>query len=116
MGGQQRQQRPKWPKGVSDEVSKPMSWLKGTEWGWNRDGWTLKLEKDGDVEAPINQCRRDSCRWTAEKGKLYIQLGGAGLHTFPVEEKRPAKLDGLKISGKDTRGATIRLSFERIYD
>ena len=30
------------------------SWPK--EWQWNNDGFTLKLSRDGDIDAPIQQC------------------------------------------------------------
>merc|ERR1719215_330735 len=91
---------PKWPRGVTDSISKPMSWLKGTEWQWNRDQWTLKLEKDGDVGAPIEQCQGGTCKWSAENGKLYILLGDAGVVEFNTEASKPANMKGLGMKGE----------------
>jgi len=114
---QQQVRQPKWPKGVPQEVSKQMSWLKGTEWAWNNDGWTVKLEKDGDLEAPVQQCRRDGCKWSAENGKFYILLGDAGVAEFDAEAQRPKNMKGMKMKGKlKADGQRITLSFQKVYD
>ncbi|CAE8600060.1 unnamed protein product, partial [Polarella glacialis] len=119
MGGQQR--RPpasEWPAGVSDEISRPMSWLKGTEWQWNNDEWALKLDKSGDLEAPIRQCQRDNCKWTAENGKLYIALGDAGVFKLDAPKERPQNMNGQKLNGASVRNSRERLSlkFQRVFD
>lgn len=109
--------QPKWPRGVPDTISKPMSWLKGTEWQWNRDQWTVKLEADGDLDAPVNQCRRSSCKWSAEKGKFYILLGDAGIAEFDTEELKPAEMKGMKMNGRlKADGQKITLSFKKVFD
>jgi len=112
MGGGHRPQPPKWPRGVPDEVSKKMAWLKGTEWQWSGKNFNLKLERDGNVEAPINQCQMSGmCRWAADKGKVYIQLGDAGMHEVSAPEEKPANLKGIRM-----KGARVTLVFQRIFD
>ncbi|CAK0900691.1 unnamed protein product, partial [Prorocentrum cordatum] len=54
----------------------------GTEWTWNRNDFTVKLTVDLDAEAPINQCQRSPCKWSAENGKFYLLLGQAGVAEF----------------------------------
>merc|ERR550525_2012328 len=65
---QPRVREAQWPRGVPDSISKQMSWLRGTEWNWNNDGFTLKFDKEGEIDAPINQCQRSTCKWSAENG------------------------------------------------
>eukprot|EP00929_Paragymnodinium_shiwhaense_P064566 TRINITY_DN3234_c0_g2_i1.p1 TRINITY_DN3234_c0_g2~~TRINITY_DN3234_c0_g2_i1.p1 ORF type:complete len:478 (+),score=157.65 TRINITY_DN3234_c0_g2_i1:122-1555(+) len=116
MGGQQMRQ-PKFPRGVPDSISKPMSWLKGTQWKWNRDNWALKLERDGDIDAPIQQCRGGQCKWSAEAGKLYILLGDAGLLTLETSATRPAEMKGLKMVGRlSADNQKVTLTFDKIFD
>jgi len=119
MGGgrQKAPPPPQWPAGVSDEVSKTMSWLKGTEWQWNNNDFTLKLERDGDMDAPIQQCRQ-GCKWTAEKGKLYLAVGSAGIFILDAQDSKPASLNGLRLSGyrKDNSRERLTLKFHKIFD
>eukprot|EP00439_Symbiodinium_sp_Y106_P066529 s994_g10.t2 len=116
-GGGRRQQPVQWPQGVSDEVSKTMSWLKGTEWAWNNDGFTIKLTRDGDIEAPIQQCQR-GCKWTAEKGKLYLSVGNAGIFELVAPDPKPSRLEGQRLKGNSKRNPRERLTltFNRIFD
>lgn len=119
MQFQQMQQPrgPRWPSGTPDTISKQMSWLKGTEWQWNRDDWTLKLEKDGELTAPIQQCRRSTCKWSAENGKLYLLLGDIGVADFDTDKDKPANMKGLKMKGKLRQdGQRIALTFQKIFD
>ncbi|CAJ1411319.1 unnamed protein product [Effrenium voratum] len=118
MGGGRRGPEPvQWPPGVSDEASKTMSWLKGTEWQWNNDGFTLKLSRDGDIDAPIQQCQR-GCKWTAEKGKLYLSIGSAGIFELNAPDPKPARMEGQRLKGFSRRNSRERLTltFHRIYD
>jgi len=113
MGGGRPQQAPppKWPRGVPSEPSKPMSWLKGTEWKWNRD-WSLKLERNGDIEAPVRQCHQPgACKWTADKGKLYVALGDGGVFDMEAPEQKPSNLNGFRM-----KGSRASLTFERVFD
>ncbi|CAK9062277.1 unnamed protein product [Durusdinium trenchii] len=118
MGGGRRGPDPvEWPAGVSDEVSKSMSWLKGTEWEWNNDGFTLKLTRDQEIEAPIQQCHH-GCKWTAEKGKLYLFIGSAGIFELVAPDPKPSKLEGQRLRGYSRRNSRERLmlTFHRIFD
>lgn len=115
---QQQVKAPQFPKGVPDSISKSMSWLKGTEWQWNRDGFTVKLQPDGDVDAPIQQCRGGRCKWSAEKGKMHLLMGAAGLYTMAADDTRPKNLKGMKLTGREAGGSQKKLSltFEKVYD
>jgi DnaJ-class molecular chaperone len=104
MGGQPQPKKPKWPRGISDKIGKKFSWLKGTEWNWNK--WrNVKFEKDGKFDAPTRDCQSGACRWSANKGKIYILWGEAGLHELELEgemptDQTPSKLQGLRMSGR----------------
>mmetsp|Transcript_721 Transcript_721/g.1259 ORF Transcript_721/g.1259 Transcript_721/m.1259 type:complete len:469 (+) Transcript_721:37-1443(+) len=117
-GGHHAPPPPEWPAGVSDEASKSMSWLKGTEWAWNNGDFNLKLQRDGDFEAPIQQCRRGSCKWTAENGKLYLAVGDAGIFELDAPDSKPASLKGQRLKGHSRRNPRERLTltFQKIYD
>lgn len=116
MGGQQVE-APRWPRGTPQEISKAMSWLKGTEWQWNRDQWTMKLDKSGDVEAPVQQCQGGGCKWSADKGKFYVLLGDAGLLTFDTEDKKPANMKGMRMKGRmHADNSRITLTFQKVFD
>jgi len=123
-GQQQRQPRkPKWPRGVSDKITKKFSWVKGTEWNWNN--WRhVKFNKDGTFDAPTGDCQQGQCLWAASKGKVYILWGEAGLHeleivgTSPTEPAPSAKaLEGLRLEGVRTSdGEKCFAAFQRIFD
>jgi len=116
-GGQRPPPPPSWPSGVSDEISKSMSYLKGTEWEWNNGDFNIKLEREGDMEAPITQCQR-GCKWTAANGKLYLAVGDAGIFQLDAPDQKPASLNGHRLQGVSLRNRRERLSlrFSKIYD
>jgi len=119
FGGQEQAKPPPWPRGVSEDISKTMSWLKGTEWRWNNDQWTLKLNKDGVMEAPIQQCQGGtSCRWTAQSGKVYLGLGDAGVFELDAPEQKPANnMKGHRMSGRSLQDRQrLTLTFQKIFD
>lgn len=115
----QRQPKIQWPKGVSDDISKKMSWLKGTEWRWNNDrSWGLKLNKDGEIDAPIQQCQMRTCKWTAtDAGLVYLKIGDAGIFAMNPGATKP-KLDGnFRLKGKSVRDKqNLILTFIRVFD
>lgn len=122
-GGGRAPRKPKWPKGYSSKISKKMAWLKGTEWNWN--SWrNVKLQKDGTFEAPTSDCEQGMCEWSANKNKVFILWGEAGLHELdlvgnvPTEEKvDPKALVGLKIQGRRiSDGERCSAMFQRIFD
>jgi len=118
MGGQPKRHKPKWPSGVTEEISKSMSWLKGTEWRWNRDNhWSMKLERSGDIDAPIGQCQA-GCKWTAVNGKVYLSLGDAGIFQLDSQEEKPGdSMKGYRMKGQSlNHGEKLTLSFMRIFD
>lgn len=117
MGGPQRRHVPEWPRGVTEEISKSMSWLKGTEWRWNNDGnWGFKMERSGDVDAPIQQCQM-GCKWTAQKGKVYLSMGDAGIFTLDAQEEKPADMNGFRMKGRSQQdGQRLTLTFVRVFD
>jgi DnaJ-class molecular chaperone len=94
-----------------------MAWLKGTEWNWNNNEFSVKLTTDLEAEAPINQCQRTPCKWSAENGKLYLLLGQAGVAEFSTEAQKPADMKGLRMKGKlRSSGERITLTFNKIFD
>mmetsp|Transcript_30079 Transcript_30079/g.70118 ORF Transcript_30079/g.70118 Transcript_30079/m.70118 type:complete len:502 (+) Transcript_30079:61-1566(+) len=121
-GGRGRRiKEPKWPKGVSDKINKKYNWLKGTEWHWN--GWrNVQFEKDGSFGAPTSDCRQGMCKWSANKGKVYILWGEAGLHELEImgetpTEQSPGQLQGLKMKGKRVSdGDRCNAVFVKVYD
>lgn len=117
-GGHHAPPPPDWPRGVSDEVSPKMSWLKGTEWAWNNGDFNLKLQTDGGFEAPIQQCRQGECKWTAENGKLYLAVGAAGIFQLDAPDGKPANLNGQRLRGfsKRNKQEKLTLTFEKIFD
>jgi len=120
LGGNVQFEQPKqakWPRGVPDSCSRAMSWLKGTEWTWNRNDFTVKLTVDLDAEAPINQCQRSPCKWSAENGKFYLLLGQAGVAEFDSQAEKPADLKGVRMRGKiRSSGEKVTLTFNRVFD
>jgi len=122
MGGGGGRPKPiKWPKGVSDKITKKFSWLKGTEWNWNN--WrNVKFQKDGSFEAPTSDCQRGQCKWSANKNKVFILWGQAGLHELDVVGEMPAeqdqkKMQGLSMRGRRTSdGEACSAVFQRVFD
>lgn len=113
---------PRWPKGYSNKISKKMAWLKGTEWNWNK--WRdVKLQKDGTFDAPTGDCQQGQCEWSANKGKVFILWGEAGLHELDVIGEMPAdasdksKLQGLQLRGRRiSDGDKCSAAFRRVFD
>eukprot|EP00931_Biecheleriopsis_adriatica_P121303 TRINITY_DN96394_c0_g1_i1.p1 TRINITY_DN96394_c0_g1~~TRINITY_DN96394_c0_g1_i1.p1 ORF type:complete len:493 (-),score=128.05 TRINITY_DN96394_c0_g1_i1:172-1650(-) len=122
MGGGGRREKPiKWPKGVSDKITKKYSWMKGTEWNWNN--WrNVKFEKDGSFDAPTDDCQRGRCKWSANKGKIFILWGEAGLHELDIVGETPTEQDPKQMQGLTMRGRRVsdgeRCSgvFQRVFD
>jgi len=126
MGGQQqRRQEPKWPRGVKSEIAKTMSWVKGTEWRWNNDNhWSMKLNRDGEIDAPIQQCQM-GCKWTAdETGHVWLSLGDAGIFKLCHMDgnrkcitEKPANMNGFALKGIHTTDKQrLTLTFMRVFD
>jgi len=116
MGGG-RPKKPKWPRNVPDKISKDMAWVKGTEWNWNN--WrNVKFDKDGSFEAPTQDCHAGMCKWAANKGKVYILWGEAGMHELDVPMPRDtSKLTGLQMKGRRTSdGDRCYATFQRVFD
>lgn len=118
MGGPPMPQRVDWPDGASDDISKKMSWVKGTEWRWNNDGhWSIKLERNGDADAPIQQCQM-GCKWTAtDDGKVYLSVGDAGIFKLDAQAGKPADMNGYRMKGRSLNdGQRLTLSFIKVFD
>lgn len=121
MGGGRQKRKPKWPNGVSDKITKKYAFLKGTEWNWNN--WrNVKFNRDGTFEAPTRECQGDSCKWSANKGKVFILWGEAGLHELTFdreipEDQDPNALAGLRISGRRlSDNDKCHATFQRVFD
>jgi len=122
MGGGQRRKKPKFPKGVPKDVAKSMSWLKGTEWSWNN--WrNVKFEKDGNFDAPTQDCQMGMCKWSAgADGKIYILWGESGLHQLEIVGQVPTEQDQAQLQGMRMRGKRVSdgdrcsATFQRIFD
>mmetsp|Transcript_13596 Transcript_13596/g.38679 ORF Transcript_13596/g.38679 Transcript_13596/m.38679 type:complete len:498 (-) Transcript_13596:456-1949(-) len=122
MGGGPRRKKPKFPKGVTKDISKTMSWMKGTEWNWN--SWrNVKFEKDGNFDAPTHDCQSGMCKWSASaEGKVYILWGDAGLHELQIvgglpKEQDQSKMQGLRMKGRRTSdGERCQATFQRVFD
>jgi hypothetical protein len=72
---------PGFPTGVRPNIGKKFTFLKETKWHWN--GWRdVVFEEDGRFEAPTPECEAGACRWSANRGNIYILWGEAGLHTL----------------------------------
>jgi len=121
-GGMQFQQQqqvasPTWPQGVSDDISKKMSWVKGTEWKWNNDNhWSMKLNRNGDIDAPIQQCQGSGCKWTATAdGKVYLWLADAGVFKLDASTEKQTK--GYKMKGRSIQdNQRLVMTFIKIFD
>lgn len=120
-GGHHQPRKPKWPRGISDKITKKFAWMKGTEWNWNN--WrNVKFNKDGTFEAPTQDCQQGQCMWSASKGKVYILWGEAGLHELEVQGESPATQDpkamaGLRLAGRRTSdGERCSATFQRVFD
>jgi len=120
-GGQQVQRKPKWPRGVTDKISKKFSWLKGTEWNWN--SWrNVKFAKDGSFDAPTRDCQQGQCMWSASKGKVYILWGEAGVHELAIQGTMPTgqnlkEMEGLRMKGiRSSDGESCHAAFQRVFD
>ncbi|CAE7452270.1 ERDJ3B [Symbiodinium natans] len=117
-----RREKPiKWPKGTSDKISKKFAWMKGTEWNWNN--WrNVKFQKDGNFEAPTNDCQRGQCKWSANKGKIFVLWGQAGVHELEIVGEVPTEQNQQKMQGMTMRGRRVsdgdRCSavFQRVFD
>jgi len=123
MGGGGRQQRraPKWPKGVPKDIEKSMAWLKGTEWSWN-DWRNVKFEKDGNFDAPTQECQGNMCKWSARSNKVYILWGDAGVHELNIVGQAPKEQDQKAMSGLKMKGQRVSdrepcsAEFRRVFD
>lgn len=118
MGGQQQRQQPQWPRGVDEEISKKMSWVKGTEWRWNNDNhWSMKLNRDGEIDAPIQQCQM-GCKWTAsDNGHVYLSLGDAGIFDLNAQVDKPENMAGYKMKGNSLQDRQrLTLTFIKVFD
>jgi len=121
FGGGRPARKPRWPKGITDKIAKSMNWLKGTEWNWNN--WrNVKFEKDGNFDAPTNDCQSGMCRWSANKGKVFILWGEAGVHELSLQGKIPTEqnaqqLNGLRMTGRrHADNEPCHASYQRVYD
>ena len=65
-------------------INAEFNWLKDTRWNWNN--WReVIFRKDGSFLAPAENCEQSgnpSCKWTADEDRVYVQFGGAGMHTL----------------------------------
>jgi DnaJ-class molecular chaperone len=118
MGGRPQPRQIKWPRGVTEDIPKKMSWVKGTEWRWNNDGhWSMKLARTGEIEAPIQQCNV-GCKWTAsDRGEVYLSLGDAGIFQLTAGAEKPANMKGYRMKGQSLQdGQRLTLTFIKIFD
>eukprot|EP00397_Hematodinium_sp_SG-2012_P005996 GEMP01006022.1.p1 GENE.GEMP01006022.1~~GEMP01006022.1.p1 ORF type:complete len:470 (+),score=90.43 GEMP01006022.1:456-1865(+) len=124
-GGEELVKKVKWPKHVSKTITKKFNWIKGTEWNWNN--WSaVKFVKDGTFDAPTQDCQMGRCKWAANKGKVFVLWGDAGVHELTLElrgsQKMPDsqdldQLNGLKMAGhRLSDGETCFATFQRVYD
>jgi DnaJ-class molecular chaperone len=119
----QQPQKPRWPKGIRQEIAPDMAWMKGTEWHWNK--WrNVKFAKDGTFEAPTQDCQMGMCEWAAYEGKVYVLWGDNGLHILepntPISKLAEQSQDELKktfLKGKRKKdNDPIKATFTKIYD
>lgn len=118
MGGQQQRHEPEWPRGVSEEIAKKMNWVKGTAWRWNNDNhWEMQLKRDGDIEAPIQQCH-GGCKWTAtDDGTVYLSLGDAGIFELQAQNSKPQNMKGYRMKGRSLSDRQrLTLTFIKVFD
>jgi len=111
--------RPEWPRGVTDEIAKNMKYIKGTEWKWNNDNhWAMKLERTGDIDAPIQQCQGGGCKWTAtDDGKVYLWLGEAGCFMLNAHPEKPQNMNGYKMKGYSLNDRQrLTMTFNKVFD
>jgi DnaJ-class molecular chaperone len=120
-GGRGRPKPPKWPRGVPSEISKPMAWMKGTEWTWNN--WAkVKFQKDGTFEAPVKECQGGGCLWSADDGKVFVNWNHQGIHEVRVKGKAPvdqtlSSLTGLRMEGqRHANRERCYCVFHRVFD
>lgn len=114
QGMQMQQNQPEWPNGVSDEINKKFSWVKGTTWHW--DNWReVQFQQDGTFDAPTRTCQHKQCKWTATDDKIYVWWGQDGLHVMKTnddEAKEGARMQGKRKGDKNK----INAKFVRIHD
>ncbi len=122
-GGQPQQQQPrvKFPKGVPSTIADEFSWLKGTEWNWN-DWNNVQFHADGNFIAPTHECqgKHGRCLWSADKARVYIMWGNAGLHRLRPSKtptsSDPKSLTGIYLTGERQDGEPLEASFVRVFD
>lgn len=112
---------PKFPKGVTDKISKRFSWLKGTEWNWNH--WrAVKFNKDGGFDAPTKECQLGHCKWSASKNKVFVLWGQVGIHELEIDGEIPSEQDPHLLEGMTMTGFRHRdhdectATFVRVFD
>lgn len=124
MGGHPRQQI-KWPRGYSEEIGKKFSFMKGTEWAWDfghQGQHGVKFNKDGRFDAPTQDCQRGLCKWSANKGKVFILWGNAGVHEMTFDQQLPTEQDPTQMSGMRMRGTristgeSVQADFSKVFD
>ncbi|CAK9018541.1 Chaperone protein DnaJ, partial [Durusdinium trenchii] len=142
-----RREKPvKWPKGTCAAQSKccarVLGW-NGTEWNWN--SWrNVKFQKDdqcavgvgikgmgvtaevgtpdGTFDAPTNDCHRGQCKWSANKGKVFVLWSQAGLHELEIVGEVPTEQNQQKMQGLQMRGVRVSdgdrcsATFQRVFD
>merc|ERR1719161_605981 len=77
----------------------------------------MKLERSGDIEAPIQQCH-GGCKWTAtDDGKVYLSLGDAGIFELEAQAEKPANMKGYRMKGRSLQDRQrLTLTFIKIFD
>jgi DnaJ-class molecular chaperone len=115
-GGFQQQQQPRGRRqqrgGVQHHVpggiDEKFSWMKGTEWMWNK--WReVRFEPDGTFDAPTDSCAQRQCKWSADENQIYIQWGSDGIHW--VNPSKPEPKEGTKLTGKRQDGQKCSATF-----
>lgn len=121
MFGGQEMEEIEFPPGISDKITKKFDWLKGTEWNWNN--WrNVKFNKDGTFDAPTQDCRSGQCIWSANKGKVFIMWGDAGLHELTIQGEMPAEQKPELLQGMMMKGVRVndrqrcQAKFQRVFD
>lgn len=74
-------------------------------------------------EAPTRDCQQGQCRWSANKGKIYILWGEAGLHELEVHgreaptDQSPKQMEGVRLAGRRVQdGERCSAVFQRVFD
>jgi len=99
--------KPSHSRKKSMGISEEFAWMKDTRWNWNN--WRdVIFRADGSFLAPAEGCEREgspNCKWGADEDRVYVNFGGAGMHTLTVNDDQQSIFGSRDRDGDEVTAA-----------